>query len=160
MREELELKLMEKYPFMEAKCVFTGQKSKFPVGCEFDDGWFELIDSMCQEIQEFYRKNREDMDDIIVLQAKEKYGKLNFYIGNYIKGVFDIVNKYQEKSRTVCELCGENGALRVKNSWFKTLCDKHREELVYVELQSTIVMYQHYINNTKKQKKDKKWRGF
>lgn len=38
-----------------------------------------------------------------------------------IKG---IVRKYEEKSGTVCEVCGRTGTVRkLENNWLKTLCD-------------------------------------
>ena len=54
-------------------------------------------------------------DDVKALHAKIK----------------SIVRRYEEKSGTVCELCGAAGALRkLENGWLKTLCGDCFETLV------------------------------
>jgi hypothetical protein len=42
MRQELEEKLMQDFPWMEAKHIWTGKKLDFPTPCECEDGWFNL----------------------------------------------------------------------------------------------------------------------
>jgi hypothetical protein len=43
--------------------------------------------------------------------------------------VHDIVDKYEELSETICEMCGKPGILRTDRPWISTLCDKCKEEL-------------------------------
>ena len=35
-----------------------------------------------------------------------------------------IVGKYEEKSKTVCETCGQEGTIRMDMPWKRTLCDE------------------------------------
>lgn len=130
MREELENKLMKDMPFLEAINVFSGEKLGFPIYCDCDDGWFNLIYNCFKEIQELYNKSNISISNLIVYQIKEKYGGLRIYLGSYIDGVQEIVNKYEKLSYEICEICGEKGKTRGK-VWFKTLCEKHRIELNY-----------------------------
>ena len=41
--------------------------------------------------------------------------------GNY--EIFDIIDKYEEQSRNVCEICGMKGEMRDLSNWYQTLCD-------------------------------------
>lgn len=127
MREELEQKLMDEFPFMEAKNVWTDRKLGFPMGCECEDGWFDLIYNCCKEIDELYKQRNKDSSEIKIYQIKEKYGALCIYLGNYIDGVSEIVNKYEDESVNICEICGQRGKVKINGSWLKTLCDKHAE---------------------------------
>ena len=130
-------------------------------GCECGDGWFELINSLCGELESAY-KQRSLTPDIRVLQVKQKFGRLRFYytfegekdglvidflgsgtlrIGSADDGISEdiknlrseiksIVSKYEEKSATVCELCGEDGSLcRLPKKYYKTLCERCCNEL-------------------------------
>jgi len=41
--------------------------------------------------------------------------------------VDDIVDRYEQKSVTVCDVCGQSGRLTGGiNSWFSVRCDKHQ----------------------------------
>ncbi len=160
MRDELELKLAEKFPFMQQKPTLEEQKQNGHItnlytafGCEFGDGWFQLMCDMCQEITNAYENAGVEID-IIPAQAKEKFGTLRFYYD--IKGqeqaihafdflgqgslrftdkstplykeISNIVRKYETKSATICEKCGKAGKLRKDLSWVLTLCDECYEK--------------------------------
>ena len=136
MREELEQQLMDKFVFMEAKNVFSGEKLNFPKMCECGDGWYNIIHNLCNELNELYISNNVDPDEIFVTQIKEKYGGLSFYTNGLIEGGFEIINKYENISDETCELCGAKGETRGRG-WISTLCDdchniieKRREEYV------------------------------
>ena len=96
-----------------------------PIECR--DGWLPLINSMCQEIQEIidikYPEFKTCEEPFEFSQIKEKNGRLVCYIsfGNY--EIFDIMDKYEEQSRNVCEMCGMKGEMRDLSNWYQTLCD-------------------------------------
>ena len=60
-----------------------------------------------------------------VLQVKEKFGGLRFYIGSADKEFFDAIDAAEEESYTICEECGQPGILREDLGWILTLCDEH-----------------------------------
>lgn len=117
-------------------------------GLECGDGWYDLIYDLCSEIMEAYQEENRPLD-IEITQIKEKYGTLRFYYifegqnpvihafdligeegirftpGNsdFRKRISDIILKYEEKSETVCEMCGRPGILRTDRDWIQTLCD-------------------------------------
>jgi len=98
----------------------------YPFEC--DDGWLSLIDSMCQEIQEVIEKSCQEFKNLEYpfefSQIKEKYGTLRAYPSFANKEIFDIIDKYEKESCSVCEICRAKGEMRDMNGWYQTLCDK------------------------------------
>lgn len=60
-----------------------------------------------------------------ILQIKEKFGVLRLYISGTTPSISEVVNRYEERSRTVCEECGDAGEMRNTGGWLSTLCEKH-----------------------------------
>ena len=133
MRGELEDILMRDFPFTQGKNLFSGKKTGYPIGCDCDDGWFELIYNCFKEIDKLYKEKKENVYELMIYQIKEKYGGLHIYLGNYIEGVDKIVDKYGEKSYTTCEICGQLGKTMCSGIWLKTLCDKHAKQYNFKE---------------------------
>ncbi len=158
MKKELEDALAEKYEFMKPKTSLQQQKKKGCIhdlygafGCECSDGWYDLLNEMCAKIQAVYDKNNME-PDIVILQVKEKWGKLRFYyhfpgdnpgihafdiLGgppslrihpgkkeNHIhKEIAEIVAWGEKRSGEICEKCGKPGKLRNDLIYILTLCD-------------------------------------
>lgn len=78
MKHELELKLQEDYSFMKQNRVSDERNTYRRFGCECGNGWYKLIQKLCQEITEKYAEYQLSVD-IVVLQVKGKFGKLRFY---------------------------------------------------------------------------------
>lgn len=62
-----------------------------------------------------------------VLQVKEKFGGLCFYVGGASDDLYDAIKVAESKSLTLCEKCGDPGELR-KGAWWQTLCARHAQE--------------------------------
>lgn len=118
MNKELTDKLLIKYPF------YTKNYSHFPFECE--DGWFDMLDKMSQEIQDIIEET--GFDTFSVFQVKEKYATLRYYPLSTLPEIDVIIDRYEEISGTICEVCGEKGEIRKKGFWYKTLCDKDYSE--------------------------------
>lgn len=58
-----------------------------------------------------------------VLQVKEKFGGLRFYIGGGSDTVHDRILAAEEESYKTCEECGGPGILREERFWRLTLCE-------------------------------------
>ncbi len=95
------------------------------------EGWLQLIKDMIEELIVLGWDKR-------LVQSKEKFGGLRFYLETYPEGATDVTSKYTLLSYKTCETCGDEGSLR-KGSWLKTLCDKHGEgrESLYNETNKT-----------------------
>lgn len=78
MKDELELKLQKKFPFMKQNRV-DGERNIYKRwGCECGSGWYNLIRDLCQEITEKYAEYQFPVD-IVIVQVKEKFAALRFY---------------------------------------------------------------------------------
>lgn len=89
-------------------------------------GWWPLVEELCEHLQYEAAARKEPVPT--VLQIKEKYGQLRFYIhGAAAGGVHDAVIDFAERlSARVCEKCGAPGRLVVDASgYWHTACGVH-----------------------------------
>jgi len=86
-------------------------------GCEVGNGWFDLIDKLCEDIIKLDQT-------IVATQVKEKFGTLRFYVDSAPDDVYDLIDKAECVSGSICEQCGEPGKRASNNMWLKTLCKK------------------------------------
>lgn len=131
MKEELEKKLIEKYP-----ALFRG-KDKPPTeslmcfGCECSDGWFTLINRACSLIAN-HMKYRPECPPVEFTQIKEKFGGLRLYFNGgdeYVEGVCSMA---ETMSYDICEVTGEAGRLHRAGTWLRTLSKAEAEKNNYV----------------------------
>lgn len=83
-------------------------------------GWKSLLDNLVDELLVLGW-------DGTIMQVKEKFGGLRFYIGAGSDEVHDVVRKAEAASTYICETCGEPGQL-VTRGWWHTACPKHYQE--------------------------------
>ena len=100
-------------------------------GFECDDGWFDLLNTLCEKIQshiDYRSKYIQDAEElsglqVIAQQVKEKFGGLRFYA----VGGDDTTNAYidlaEAMSLKVCETCGNPGKQQGERGWIHTACD-------------------------------------
>ena len=85
-----------------------------------NDGWIPLVQELIEKCIELGWNKQ-------ICQVKEKFGGLRFYINSAPDKIHDLISEYENKSYSLCEVCGQNGELR-KNGWYRTLCELHDEE--------------------------------
>lgn len=88
---------------------------------ECGPGWrpmIELLVELCR------------IRSLTILQVKEKFGRLRFYVSASADGrtaappdVIELLDAAEMISGTVCEACGAPGEVR-DGPWFKTLCHR------------------------------------
>jgi len=78
-------------------------------------GWKKLIIDLCQLCIKH---------DVTVLDVKEKYGQLRFYVGWAPDELHNAIEAAEKESLTICEACGARGKLRNSHGWLLTLCGK------------------------------------
>jgi hypothetical protein len=131
---ELEQKLFLKYRDLFAGRSQPLTQSLMGFGFECDDGWYDLIDTLCEQIVQCdaeFRKKHPDAPPLRATQVKEKYGTLSFYVGPAAETVLDLTEFAEALSAKICETCGNKGRTRNKKSWLKTLCDQCAREQGY-----------------------------
>jgi hypothetical protein len=88
------------------------------------DGWQPLIEKLHIDLLNI-DPNYE------VLQIKEKFGGLRYYIQmSFEMSIYNaqeaLIEEAEAKSFTICEYCGEPGKERRNGlRWIKTTCEKH-----------------------------------
>lgn len=93
------------------------------VTIECGQGWHELINQLCIEIERVLPPNTP----IKIRQIKEKFGGLRFYAdADHIDKVFEIIQEYERVSFTICENCGATEKVVTKPvcGWIKTFCEE------------------------------------
>ena len=101
-------------------------------GFECCDGWFELLKDLLIKLKELGKKNIKGQcgfdDDLEypprVIQIKEKYGSLRFYLDWETEEISELIREAEGKSRQTCERCGEPGSIEKRGGWYSCLCDK------------------------------------
>ena len=130
MNTELDKQLCEKYPkiFVNRRGLPTETLMCF--GFEHGDGWYQILDSLCGQIQnrlDWINRKEEIVKQVVAVQVKEKFGGLRFYYeggDDYIRGA---VSMAEIMASQTCEECGKPGQLRT-GGWMRTLCDEHEAE--------------------------------
>ena len=89
------------------------------------EGWYDLIAKLLDDITAISK-------DFKIMQIKEKFGGLRFYIvapGSVLKAnlIKEKIYIAEDLSLKTCEVCGEPGEPRRVNGWIRTLCDAHSE---------------------------------
>lgn len=64
-----------------------------------------------------------------LIQVKEKFGTLRFYIGEGTSDIHKRIVKAEIESATICEVTGKPGKLRTDIGWYRTLCDEEYEKV-------------------------------
>ena len=97
-----------------------------------DQGWWPIIESLCDNIQgyiDWQNKNQDKtpVEQVVVTQIKEKFGGLRFYYDGGDDRVYGMVAMAESWADRHCEECGKPGKRR-SGGWIKTLCDEHEAE--------------------------------
>ena len=135
MKEELDKKLCEKYPKIFKNRNGSMQETCMCWGFSHDDGWYDIIDSLCASIQnhinnkryQFREMSQEDFDEehqVVAAQVKEKFGGLRFYVDGGDDWVYGAISMAESISYRTCEVCGAPGKTR-GTGWIRTTCDEH-----------------------------------
>lgn len=74
------------------------------------------------------------------INVKEKFGGLSFFIDNLPDNGLHFIVEAERESFKVCEVCGETGEQYKINNWVYTLCDEHRDEKLYVEVDGKLYL--------------------
>jgi len=118
MRKELDERLCKKYPNL-----YKQQYMCWGFCC--GDGWYDILDELSAKLEPC---------GVEVMQVKEKFGTLRFYVAGIDLKFFDKVQKYireaEKKSAHTCEYCGDTETAKQRGGgWIKTLCNKCAKEI-------------------------------
>ena len=135
MNDALDKQLCEKYSKIFRDRNKSAMETCMSWGFEHGDGWYNIIDAACSNIQNHVNWKRktepfasmtdEEFDEIhqpVAAQVKEKFGGLRFYADNCDDYVSGVIAMAESMSYRTCEVCGSPGTKRA-GGWIRTLCD-------------------------------------
>lgn len=116
MRSELEESLTRRYPDMFAD---AGK-----IWC--DDGWYDLIDSVCSCISCHLQSSPGKFK---FTQVKEKFAGLRMYSEGADDFINGVISMAETLSYRICEVTGGQGVRCVQGGYIRTLSSAKAEEL-------------------------------
>lgn len=139
MKSELQNTLYEKYPQLFINKDKTPMQSPMCFGIEVNDGWYDIISTVCWMIKQHednkrwqteYKQKEDatyesDYFPVKFDQIKEKYGGLRLYFSggdDYVEG---LVSMAEAMSYKICDICGNKGQPN-DGGWISTRCEAHR----------------------------------
>lgn len=151
MSPELDKKLCDTYPELFRDRHGNPVKTAMCWGFDVGDGWYSLIESICEylmadvnrlkdriesglykdEVIEKYKLELAEAEKNIpiVVQVKEKFGGLRFYVVGDTEEQSDYIHFAENFSYRICETCGTTCDVMTYNcGWIKSLCPTHANE--------------------------------
>jgi len=139
MKENLQDKLFKNYPKIFRQKDLPSTETCMCWGITCDDGWYDIIDTLCEAIQQrvqFINGQRILVKPTLVptkqsaliceaAQVKEKFGGLRFYTDGGDDFINGLISMAESISYMTCEICGSKG--KPEGRWVKTLCDSCRK---------------------------------
>ena len=114
MTQKLE-QLYDKYPK-----IFSDNDMR-KEGFRCDDGWYWLIDKLCNQLQ--LDTNFNDQPQVVAFCVKEKFGGLRFYTQGANIRQSGMIALAENMSFHICEECGSTEDVKLTESmWIKSLC--------------------------------------
>ena len=130
MKQELDEYLCKTFPKMFSERHLPMQETAMCWGFECGDGWFNIINQLCQNIQhhiDWKNRSEELVAQVVVSQVKEKFGSLRFYYSGGDDAIDGMVRMAESMSGVTCETCGDVGT-STSEGWIKVLCETHHKE--------------------------------
>ena len=133
MKAELQQQLYEKYPNIFRQKDLDKTVTAMCWGISCGDGWYDLIDNLCENIQNRVmnvNRNKPEEEHLVceAVQVKEKFGGLCFYTyggDDYIDG---LVSMAESMSYYICTECSNPSEKQDNNrGWIYTLCKKCKD---------------------------------
>lgn len=122
MDKELDDELVRKYPKIFADRHKPPQATAMCWGFECGNGWYHIIDDMCDKIQKHIDSLGDPNKQVVATQVKEKFGGLRFYY----RGGDDVTDKIVEDAESLsyltCEDCGTQEDIGRTTGYIRTLC--------------------------------------
>ena len=133
MTPESQNELFAKYPKIFRQKDLPKNQTAMCWGIDTGDGWYNIIDTLCHQIQWHIKHNLNKGEDpeavnVEAIQVKEKYGGLRFYYNGGNDFINGLVNMAEGMSEKTCEECAAPGTQN-EFGWISTLCTPCRDTL-------------------------------
>lgn len=96
----------------------------FPMfGWECDIGWYDLLEQLLEHIDHYFEHKYKGVPEgFTIVQIKEKFGGLRFYVHGGDDTVYEIIRFAEALSYRTCESCGSNQNIMRSKGWIVTAC--------------------------------------
>jgi len=107
MNKELTEKLYNHFPELYWQHDLDMKKTAMFWGFDVGDGWFDLLYELSEKLQPLVNdiNNKYEQFTFAVVQVKEKFGGLRFYVNGASDEINDLIDEYEKKSYLTCEVC-------------------------------------------------------
>lgn len=119
--------LLEEFPELYWQYNLDMKQTAMCWGFDVGDGWFDLIYKLSQDLKPLaikYNKEYGPEYKFAVVQVKEKFGTLRYYINAGTDEIHDLIFEAENKSEIICEICGQPGMIN-KGPWYMVRCKEH-----------------------------------
>lgn len=141
MRKELDEALCKKYPEIFRDRHGNIMESLMPWGFECSDGWYNIIDALCANIQNYIRNNRNEIDTKKRVLQKQEYAQQ----GNWDAVFTDKSEKEWLATATPDQIEKEkNRILNIGKYWQKEI--KEIPQVVAVQVKEKYGTLRFYVN--------------
>ena len=133
MKAELQQKLYEKYPNIFRQKDLDKTVTAMCWGISCGDGWYDLIDTLCENIQNRIvnaNRNKPEEEHLVceAVQVKEKFGGLCFYTYGGDEYIDGLVSMAESMSYHICTECSRPSKKQDNNrGWIYTLCESCKD---------------------------------
>ena len=109
MRSDLDKQLVQAFPNLYRDRYLPPTKTCMCWGFECGSGWFGLIWTLSEKLEEMISEIPEaDRDRYAAAQTKSKFGRLCFYMTSSTPEMNILIQEAESKSFDVCEGCGKD----------------------------------------------------
>ena len=123
MKKELDEALVKDFPNLYTNRHCSPKLAPMCFGFECDNGWHDLIRKLSENIEkEILKLPEETREHVWAAQVKEKFGGLRFYMNGSTKEIDILIDKAEDESFKICEICGKPGEPQSSCSWITTFC--------------------------------------
>ncbi len=124
MTPELDRALCERHPRIFANRHAPETLCLMGQGLAVDDGWYQLIDTLCTALQR--ETDQNGAPQVVAVQVKEKLGGLRFYVREASERQRAMIEAAVGLSMHICESCGSPGRLgHFIHGGIATRCSRH-----------------------------------
>ena len=121
MKKKTQKEIFNNYPKIFRQHTLPPSQTAMVWGLECGEGWMNLIDTLCHDIQTYIDENHTEQ--IEATQVKQKFGGLRFYYRPYNKIIDELIHKASEDSFDTCENCGDIKDVQLsKKGWITPMC--------------------------------------
>lgn len=137
--QEENKKLIEKYPFLRPRNVWTDEELddydySYTILDDMPEGWKKRFgEELCEDLKKELEKYNY-LDKWRIVQLKEKYGIMHLYDNGSPREshIQEIIDKYEHISERTCACCGKFPVPVTDTGWILPICKECFEAKVNV----------------------------